>query len=77
MVIGKEIKMIYLKDDKLTISFPELHPNAGVSIDLQRILSLPDDREPNTSIQPSFNINVISKYFSNYKDEVRRWCDES
>ena len=35
------------------------------------------EREPNTSIQPSFNINVISKYFSNYKDEVRRWCDES
>ena len=28
------------------------------------------EREPNTSIQPSFNINVISKYFSNYKDEV-------
>ena len=43
MVIGKEIKMIYLKDDKLTISFPELHPNAGVSIDLQRTLRLPDD----------------------------------
>ena len=35
------------------------------------------DREPNTSILSSFDINVISKYFSNYKDEVRRWCDES
>ena len=35
------------------------------------------DREPNTSILPSFDINVISKYFSDYKDEVRRWCDES
>ena len=34
------------------------------------------DREPNTSILTSFDINVISKYFSNYKDEVRRWCDE-
>ncbi|MBU25924.1 MAG: hypothetical protein CMD99_07820 [Gammaproteobacteria bacterium] len=33
-------------------------------------------REPNTSILSSFDINVISKYFSNYKDEVRRWCDE-
>ena len=30
------------------------------------------EREPNTSILPSFDINVISKYFSNYKDEVRR-----
>ena len=35
------------------------------------------DREPNTSILLSFDINVISKYFSNYNDEVRRWCDES
>ena len=34
------------------------------------------DRKPNTSILTSFDINVISKYFSNYKDEVRRWCDE-
>ena len=33
-------------------------------------------REPNTSILSSFDINDISKYFSNYKDEVRRWCDE-
>ena len=33
------------------------------------------DREPNTSILSSFDINVISNYFSDYKDEVRRWCD--
>ena len=35
------------------------------------------DREPNTSILSSFDINVISKYLADYKDEVRRWCDES
>ena len=35
------------------------------------------DREPNTSILSSFDINVISRYFSDYKDEVRRWCDVS
>ena len=35
------------------------------------------DREPNTSILSSFDINGISGYFSDYKDEVRRWCDES
>ena len=35
------------------------------------------EREPNTSILSSFDINVISRYFSNYKDEVRRWCDEN
>ena len=34
------------------------------------------DREPNTSILSSFDINVISRYFSDYKDEVRRWYDE-
>ena len=35
------------------------------------------EREPNTSILSSFDINVISKYFSDYGDEVRRWYDES
>ena len=35
------------------------------------------DREPNTSVLSSFDINVISKYFYDYKDEVRRWCEES
>ena len=35
------------------------------------------EREPNTSILSLFDINVISKYFSDYRDEVRRWCDES
>ena len=34
------------------------------------------DKEPNTSILSSFDINVISRYFSNYGDEVRRWCNE-
>ena len=35
------------------------------------------EREPNTSILSSFDISVISRYFSDYKDEVRRWCNES
>ena len=35
------------------------------------------DRESNTSILSSFDINIISKYFSNYRVEVRRWCDEN
>ena len=35
------------------------------------------DKEPNTSILSSFDINVISRYFSDYGDEVRRWCGES
>ena len=35
------------------------------------------ERETNTSILSSFDINVISKYFSDYRDEVRRWCEAS
>ena len=35
------------------------------------------DREPNTSILSSFDINVISKYFSDYRVKVKRWCDEN
>ena len=35
------------------------------------------DREPNTSILSTFDINVISKYFSDYRVEVRRWSDEN
>ena len=35
------------------------------------------DREPNTSILSKFDINVISKYFSDYRVEVRRWSDEN
>ena len=35
------------------------------------------EREPNTSILLSFDINVITKYFPDYRDEVRRWCNES
>ena len=35
------------------------------------------EREPNTSILSSFDINVITKYFPDYRDEFRRWCNES
>ena len=33
------------------------------------------DREPNTSILSSFDIKLISMYFSDYRDEIIRWCD--
>ena len=35
------------------------------------------EREPNTSILSSFDINVISKYFSHYREEVRQWSNKS
>ena len=35
------------------------------------------EREPNTSILSSFDINVITKYFPDYREEVRRWRNES
>ena len=35
------------------------------------------DKEPNTAILSSFDINVISKYFANYKEKVRNWSNEN
>ena len=35
--------MIYIEGDRLLIKFPELHPNAGLEINFQRTLRLPDD----------------------------------
>ena len=35
--------MIYLENDSLEVRFPELHSNAGVRINFQRTLRLPDD----------------------------------
>ena len=35
------------------------------------------DKEPNTAILSSFDINVISKYFNDYKGAVRNWSNEN
>ena len=35
--------MLYLENDALEFRFPELHKNAGIKIDFQRTLRLPDD----------------------------------
>ena len=32
------------------------------------------DREPNTSIMSSFELTVISRYFSEYEKSVEKWC---
>ena len=32
------------------------------------------DREPNTSILTNFEIQIISHYFTDYTNCVRRWC---
>ena len=32
------------------------------------------DREPNTSILSFFELTVISRYFSDYKKSVKKWC---
>ena len=37
--------MIYLDRDSLEIRFPEVHENAGMRIDFQRTLRLPDNGE--------------------------------
>ena len=33
------------------------------------------DREPNTSILSSFELMVISRYFSEYEKSVEKWCN--
>lgn len=30
------------------------------------------EREPNTSILPSFNLSTITRYFPEYEDEIRK-----
>ena len=40
--------MIYLKDDCLEINFPELQRNAGIRINFQRTLRIPDDGQPHS-----------------------------
>jgi hypothetical protein len=35
--------MIELKNDRLLVSFPELHPKARLTIEFQRTLRIPDD----------------------------------
>ena len=42
-VTGKGEIMIELKKDRLEISFPEVHPDAKMSIEFQRTLRIPDD----------------------------------
>ncbi|MDC0975609.1 hypothetical protein OAS23_01320 [Alphaproteobacteria bacterium] len=32
------------------------------------------DREPNTSILSFFELTVISRYFSDYENIVKKWC---
>ena len=32
------------------------------------------DREPNTSIMSSFELTIISRYFSDYEKSVEKWC---
>ena len=66
--------MIYLQDDKIIISFPELHPNASLSIDLQRTLRLPDDG--NTHALPpgfgSFPLRHIADYDLSENEMLKR-----
>ena len=32
------------------------------------------DREPNTSILSFFELTIISRYFSDYENIVKKWC---
>jgi hypothetical protein len=43
MATGKEAAMIELKSDSLVFTFPEVHPEAKLTIEFQRTLRIPDD----------------------------------
>jgi len=34
------------------------------------------DREPNTSVLSSFELSVISRYFPEYFETVKNWCNK-
>ena len=35
------------------------------------------DREPNTSILSSFELTIISRYFSDFEMSVKNWCSNT
>ena len=35
------------------------------------------DREPNTSILSSFELKIISRYFSDFEMSVKNWCSNT
>ena len=35
------------------------------------------DREPNTSILLSFELTIISRYFSDFEMSVKKWCSNT
>ena len=35
------------------------------------------DREPNTSILSFFELNIISKYFPEYENEIKNFCTKN
>ena len=66
---------------KVTVTNDALRDLTGNSVTKTSLLEFSFkfllERESNTSILSSFDINVISKYFSDYRKEVRLWCNES
>ncbi len=68
--------MIELEKDVLTISFPELHPEAKLSINFQRTLRIPDDgcKYP---LPPGFGPFPL-RHIDDYAHRVpRRWLERA
>ena len=66
--------MIYLENDSLEIRFPDLHENAGVKIDFQRTLRLPDNGETH-NLQPglgSFPLRHIEDFDLGYNNHLKK-----
>jgi hypothetical protein len=66
--------MIYLENDSLEIRFPDLHENAGVKIDFQRTLRLPDNGETH-HLPPglgSFPLRHIEDFDLGYNNHLKK-----
>jgi hypothetical protein len=66
--------MIELKQDRLVFSFPELHPQAQLNIEMQRTLRIPDDGKtyPLPPGLGEFPIRHVDDYASEVPDSWRK-----
>ena len=66
--------MIELKRDNLLFTFPEVHPNANLSINFQRTLSIPDD-DKNYPLPPGLGSFPV-RHVDNFTEKVpEQWIE--
>lgn len=64
--------MIEIRDNRLVVSFPEVHPDAKGTIEFQRTLRIPDDNRP-YSLPPGFRRFPLN-HVDDFKNKLpERW----